>query len=148
LLLIQDAKYPPNKDAVRVDNYLSHSTFISKHPIVSSSKPRKFLFSKNQMSSLSSTTDQPQSLRKKLHLHRKKPLVNTLFQPGVQFVSIFCDDNKTPLPKKMMDIISSFAEKSASESINRLYEIGLTIDENEKLERQGAKKKHSSKSKR
>jgi hypothetical protein len=49
----------------------------------------------------------------------------------------------------MMDIISSFAEKSASESINRLYEIGLTIDENEKQEKlQIGKKKNSSKPKR
>lgn len=64
--------------------------------------------------------------------YRPRPIVNTLYRPGVQFVSLFCDDNKAPLPKSIVDLISSFAEKSVPESITRLYEIAKKLDESEK----------------
>ena len=40
--------------------------------------------------------------------------------PGTEFVTIFCDDSKVPLPGKVIDMISTQAEKVVPDSMRRL----------------------------
>jgi ABC-type hemin transport system substrate-binding protein len=55
-----------------------------------------------------------------------RPVVNTLRKPGVNFVTIFRDDSQVALPKT----ISSMVEKSAADSMNRMYEAAKKSDQN------------------
>ena len=41
--------------------------------------------------------------------------------PGTRFVTIFCDDSKVPLPPKVVDMISTQAEKVVPESMRSLH---------------------------
>jgi hypothetical protein len=80
----------------------------------------------SQKESANSSTVQPQ---KKIIKYIERPIRNTLLEPGVQFVTLFCDDNQVPLPKTMMDLVSSFAEKMVPDSFQRLYDTAKKLDQ-------------------
>jgi hypothetical protein len=79
----------------------------------------------SQKETATSSTTQPQKIIKYI----EKPIRNTLLKPGVQFVTLFCDDNQVPLPKTMMDLVSSFAEKMVPDSFQRLYDTAKKLDQ-------------------
>lgn len=43
--------------------------------------------------------------------------------PGLRFVTVFCDDQKVPLPAALVDLISAQGEKVVPGAIERLYEV-------------------------
>lgn len=53
----------------------------------------------------------------------KQAVVSAVDLPGVSFITLFCDDQKVPLPSTIVDILSKQGEKVVPESINRLHEI-------------------------
>lgn len=48
---------------------------------------------------------------------------NWLDQPGVRFVSLFCDDQQVPLPSAVIDALSSYGERMAMSSVLRLRSV-------------------------
>lgn len=48
---------------------------------------------------------------------------------GTSFVTVFCDDQKVPLPPMVMDILSSQAEKVVPASIARLHAVARGVQE-------------------
>lgn len=59
----------------------------------------------------------------------RKPPRNNVCKPGMQFVTIFCDDQKVPLHPTIVDMIASHAEKVVPTSIQKLYEIARLVEE-------------------
>eukprot|EP01031_Cornospumella_fuschlensis_P032813 gene32813-39673_t len=59
----------------------------------------------------------------------RKPPRNHVCKPGMQFVTIFCDDQKVPLHPTIVDMIASHAEKVVPTSIQKLYEIAKLVEE-------------------
>merc|ERR1712146_808013 len=49
--------------------------------------------------------------------------------PGTRFVTIFCDDSKVPLPAKIVDMISTQAEKVVPESMRSLHSAAVAEQE-------------------
>lgn len=50
---------------------------------------------------------------------------------GTQFVTIFCDDSKVPLPSRVVDMISTQAEKVVPESMKSLHKAAVSLQEKE-----------------
>lgn len=48
---------------------------------------------------------------------------------GTQFVTIFCDDSKVPLPSRVVDMISTQAEKVVPDSMRSLHEAAASLQE-------------------
>jgi len=51
--------------------------------------------------------------------------ISPLDQPGLSFVTVFCDEAKVPLPPTIVDLISSQAEKVVPDSIARLHAVAV-----------------------
>eukprot|EP01038_Epipyxis_sp_PR26KG_P006826 gene6826-9346_t len=56
--------------------------------------------------------------------------IDYLGQPGMRFVTIFCDDQKIPLPPQVMDFLSKQAEKVVPGSIEALHKVATQIESN------------------
>jgi hypothetical protein len=54
---------------------------------------------------------------------RREAADSSIDSPGLRFVTVFCDDQKVPLPAALLDIISAQGEKVVPGSIERLYEV-------------------------
>lgn len=53
--------------------------------------------------------------------------------PGMRFVSVFCDDQKVPLPPMVVDILSAQGEKVVPDSIARLHAVARGIEASRRL---------------
>jgi hypothetical protein len=47
--------------------------------------------------------------------------------PGLRFVTVFCDDQKVPLPAALVDVISAQGEKVVPGAIERLYHVAKDL---------------------
>lgn len=56
-------------------------------------------------------------------------LSNSLEAPGTSFITIFSDDAKVPLPPKIIDMISTQAEKAVPDSMKSLHEAAKIIQD-------------------
>jgi hypothetical protein len=65
------------------------------------------------------------------HGHHKGSSVDSVYdKPGVKFVSVFCDDQKVPLPSMIVDALSKQAERMAAQSIVKLHKTSKERTEN------------------
>jgi len=67
-----------------------------------------------------------ESTSKKYH-DRSAP--RNIDRPGMKFVTIFCDDQKVPLPAAVTDILSKQGEKVVPGSISRLHEVAKELQD-------------------
>jgi hypothetical protein len=56
------------------------------------------------------------------------PVISAVDLPGVSFITLFCDDQKVPLPSTIVDILSKQGEKVVPDSINRLHETAREVE--------------------
>eukprot|EP00607_Mallomonas_marina_P004631 CAMPEP_0182428182 /NCGR_PEP_ID=MMETSP1167-20130531/21295_1 /TAXON_ID=2988 /ORGANISM="Mallomonas Sp, Strain CCMP3275" /LENGTH=273 /DNA_ID=CAMNT_0024610917 /DNA_START=295 /DNA_END=1116 /DNA_ORIENTATION=- len=54
--------------------------------------------------------------------------VPSVDRPGMKFVTVFCDDQKVPLPPMVVDILSAQGEKVVPDSISRLHAVARGIE--------------------
>eukprot|EP01036_Dinobryon_divergens_P038601 gene38601-50697_t len=64
--------------------------------------------------------------------------------PGMHFVTVFCDDQKVPLPPMVVDILSAQGEKVVPDSIARLHAVARTIENSKGLKMRFASATESS----
>lgn len=55
--------------------------------------------------------------------------------PGLRFVTLFCDDQRVPLPAALVDIISAQGEKVVPGAIERLHEVAYQIQQQQQPNR-------------
>jgi len=48
--------------------------------------------------------------------------------PGLKFVTIFCDEQRVPLPPKMTNVLASFAEQSVPDLFQRLVDVAKDVE--------------------
>jgi hypothetical protein len=56
--------------------------------------------------------------------------------PGTSFITLFCDDQKVPLPPTIVDILSKQGEKLVPDSISSLYEVARGVEKERQEKRQ------------
>lgn len=76
--------------------------------------------------SVSSNEEEAESAR--AHKRRRRR-GNLVLRPGMRFVTIFCDDQKVPLPPRLVDMLSKMAEKVVPESFARLHEVAKEVEQ-------------------
>jgi hypothetical protein len=64
----------------------------------------------------------------------KIPVISAVDLPGVSFITLFCDDQKVPLPSTIVDILSKQGEKVVPDSINRLHETAREVEAKKQCE--------------
>jgi len=55
--------------------------------------------------------------------------VHNIYKPGMRFVTIFCDDQKVPLPATVVDVLSKQGEKVVPASVSKLHVIARNLEE-------------------
>ena len=58
--------------------------------------------------------------------------------PGTSFITLFCDDQKVPLPPTIVDILSKQGEKLVPDSISSLYEVARGVERERTQKREEA----------
>jgi len=54
--------------------------------------------------------------------------VSAVDLPGTSFITLFCDDQKVPLPTTIVDILSKQGEKLVPDSITSLHEVARGVE--------------------
>eukprot|EP01039_Chlorochromonas_danica_P006261 gene6261-6902_t len=83
------------------------------------------LIDENSNPTISSKEEEVESARTG---RRRRRRGNLVCRPGMRFVTIFCDDQKVPLPPRLVDMLSKMAEKVVPESFSRLHEVAKEVE--------------------
>ena len=111
----------PKKDGViRVDNYWCHSTFLHHLDDMTATASGDL---RGGSSSINDDEISKKCKDKKSNV-KEKPEID---RPGTRYVTIFCDDQKMPLPRTVVDMISRHAEKMVPGSIGRLNDAAKVV---------------------
>lgn len=146
---VEISSCPHVKDVMRVDNYRCESAFISTASNHATSSPRSeeevadYNRIKSALQSVPHFVEHAPPVVQKVfsevsgkiaeikhaihsvtHHGHKVPTASSVYdKPGVKFVSVFCDDQKVPLPSMIVDALSKQAERMAAQSIVKLHKI-------------------------
>ena len=148
---------PHVKDVMRVDNYRCESAFISTSSSTTVSESEKLSSTDNHgrpqgsphpslphfvehappvvQKVFSEVSGKIAEIKHAIHSvthhgHKSSPVDSVYDKPGVKFVSVFCDDQKVPLPSMIVDALSKQAERMAAQSIVKLHKTSKERTEN------------------